>query len=464
MQSSPPSVHADDTLTGRVLPPDDLQRMVLHQEVHARPSPQVHLPALITYVAVLNEEVSLAQELAQLQALPGQSGLTLEQLSGHFLYLQLDGFSLKWERHSEFSRYSLIQALPDGAGLSNQEPGLLQALPLSPAWFQAIPGRTFCAMQLVMVTADLADTQQVLAQGQAWFGGAPILGSSMGNPSLATGGEASSLGHSLALTRFHVSDDGFERMLVVAPPHTSQTRAGRVAQRLVELETYRLMALRGLPVAKSLSPLLAQAEVQLADITQQLENKLTGDRALLDVLVALAASIERATAQHMYRFSATSAYHALVNQRIAELREKPISGTQTMGEFMQRRLSPAMATVTATRQRLNSLSERIARTSDLLRTRVNIATEEQNRQLLERLTHGQALQLRLQSTVEGLSLAAISYYVISLLLYAGKAAKAAGLPVNPELLAGASVPLVLLGVWKMIARIHHKLHRDIRSD
>ena len=141
-----------------------------------------------------------------------------------------------------------------------------------------------------------------------------------------------------------------------------------------------------------------------------------------------------------------------------ELRERPIPGIQTVGEFMQRRLSPAMATVAATAQRLNSLSERIARTSALLRTRVDIATEVQNQQLLEKLTRGQDMQLRLQSTVEGLSIAAISYYVISLLLYVGKALKAAGVPVNPEMATGALVPVVLWGVWRTIRRIHAKLH------
>jgi uncharacterized membrane-anchored protein len=254
--------------------------------------------------------------------------------------------------------------------------------------------------------------------------------------------------------------DGFERVLVIAPPGTTETRVGRVSQRLLELETYRLMALRGLPVAKALSPMLADAERRLAAITAQLENKSTSEQALLDELVSVAASVERATAEHTYRFAATRAYDTLVSQRITELREKAIPGTQTMGEFMQRRLSPAMATVAATAQRLASLSERISRASDLLRTRVDIVTEAQNQQLLEKLTRGQELQLRLQTTVEGLSIAAISYYVISLLLYLAKAGKAAGLPLHPELAAGALVPVVLWAVWRTTQRIHQRLHSD----
>jgi len=140
-----------------------------------------------------------------------------------------------------------------------------------------------------------------------------------------------------------------------------------------------------------------------------------------------------------------------------ELREKPIQGTQTIGDFLRRRLTPAMATVEASATRLTSLSERVARTSALLRTRVDIATEAQNQQLLEKLTRGQALQLQLQTTVEGLSIAAISYYVISLLLYVAKGAKAAGLPIHPEIATGALIPVVLWSVWRTTRRIHAKL-------
>ena len=217
------------------------------------------------------------------------------------------------------------------------------------------------------------------------------------------------------------------------------------------------MALRGLPVAKALAPMLHDAEATLARITLRLEDAQASDQALMDTLTALAARVERATAEHGYRFSATQAYDAIVRQRIAELREEAIPGTQTIGEFMQRRLSPAIATVAATAQRLASLSERIERAGALLRTRVDIAREAQNLQLLAKLSRGQELQLRLQRTVEGLSIAAISYYVVSLLLYAAKAAKAAGLPLNPEIAAGALVPLVVWAVWRATRRIHRAL-------
>ena len=265
-------------------------------------------------------------------------------------------------------------------------------------------------------------------------------------------------GHSLVLTDFRIQNDGVERVLVLTPSHTSPARVGRTAHRLIEIEIYRLMALKGLPIAKALSPQLSGAENQLATIAREVESGSSQDPELLHDLASLAATIERANADHNYRFSATVAYHDIVLQRIKELRETPVSGIQTVGEFIERRLGPAMATVVATAARLDSLSERVSRVSDLLRTRVNIMTEQQNQQLLEKLTRGQALQLKLQQTVEGLSIAAISYYVVSLVYYLAKAGKTAGwLPFSPDVVAGVAIAPTVLAVWQIVRRIHRSI-------
>lgn len=430
----------------RALPPADESRELLHNEVHARPPARIRLPALVVYVAVLNEGISRAQECAHLRTLAGQDDLDEQALAGNFLRLRFDNHTLKWERHTEFSRYSLVQTLPEDALKGGDEAALLQSLVIPPAWWAAIPGKTVAAIMMAMVHGDVDNPTAMRQLAEPWLNSREPLASLLG------------VRRSCALANFRLRDSGFERLLVISPPNTSELRAGRISQRLLEVETYRLMALRGLPVAKELAPMLGEAESQLADITARMEQAETSDQALLDTLIALAARIERATASHMYRFSATLAYHRLVEQRIEEMREAPIPGTQMLGEFLQRRLAPAINTVQATAQRLNALSQRIERTSALLRTRVDIAAEAQNQQLLEKLTKGQELQLRLQSTVEGLSIAAISYYVVSLILYAGKAAKAAGWGVNPEILAGVLTPVVLLGIWWATRQIRKGLH------
>jgi uncharacterized membrane-anchored protein len=437
-------------IDSRFLPADDAQRRVLHNEVHARPSARVRLPALITYVALLNEGVTREHELAQLQRLPGHADLSLQQLQGNFLRLRCDGFTVKWERHTEFTRYSIVQPLPAHAGWGATLPELASHVATGTDWLRELPGKTVAAIQMAMMAEGMGD-EDMLSKAQQWLGEGMVIGSHMGNT-------VSGQSHSCLLTHFRIGDDGFERMLVVTGGRTPEGRAGRISQRVLEFETYRLMALRGLPVAKQLSHELAQAEGKLADIAARLDAKDGSDQELLDDLVALAARVERTTAEHGYRFSATRAYDAVVRERLGELRERPVHGTQTVGEFMQRRLGPAMATVAATAQRLASLSERITRTSALLRTRVDIATETQNQQLLEKLTRGQDLQLKLQSTVEGLSIAAISYYVVSLVLYGAKALNKLGLPLNPEMVAGLSIPLVLWGVYRTVQRIHARLH------
>ena len=440
-----PSSHA---AAMRALPPDDSQRDLLHNEVHARPPARIRLPALVVYVAVLNQGVSREDECAHLRKLPGQSQLCPDDLAHNFMRLRFDGHTLKYERHTEFTRYSLVQALPESALQGGDEGALIQSLVVDAGWLAAIPGQTVAAIMMAMVHGDVDDPAGMRALAEPWLDSQEPLASLLG------------IRRSCAMTNFRLRDSGFERLLVISPPNTSELRAGRISQRLLELETYRLMALRGLPVAKELAPTLGEAEAQLAAITARMEQADASDQELLDTLIALAARVERATARHMYRFSATLAYHGLVEQRIEQLRETAIPGTQMIGEFLQRRLSPAISTVQATAQRLSSLSQRIERTSALLRTRVDIATEAQNQMLLAKLTKGQELQLRLQTTVEGLSIAAISYYVVSLILYVGKAGKAAGLPIQPDLLAGALIPLVLLFIWWGTRRIHKTLHHD----
>jgi len=434
----------------RLLPEDASQRDIVHNEIHARPTVSIHLPALVVYIALLNENVTRDQECQHLRLLPGLSDLAVERLAGNFLRLHFDGLSITWERHTEFTRYTIVQPLAESVSLAESDPSLMSALRLAPEWLRSLPGQTIAAIKLAFLHGDLTNPAQCLEQSRGWFGEHPLLASVMGTA-----------GHSLVVTDLMLRPSGFEHVLIAASPGTSTARAGRVTQRVLELETYRILSLRGLSAAKQLWPLLSDADRTLAEVMARLENKLTSDQDLLDTIISLAARVERATTEHVYHFSATRAYHALVLQRSVELREQAVPGTQTLGNFMQRRLAPAIATVVATEQRLASLSERVSRASALLRTRVDIATETQNQTLLEKLTRGQALQLRLQATVEGLSIAAISYYVVSLLFYGAKSLEAAGVPIDPEVAVGVSIPVVLGVVWGITRRIHRRLRSGL---
>ncbi len=420
-----------------LLPPDDPLRVELHNELHARPTPRISLPALVVQVAVRHKGVSRETELEHLRQLSALGELELDQLAGTYLRLSLPGGSLRWERHTEFSTYTLVQSLP------SPETDLQNHLTVGANWLRSIPGQTLSAVQLVML---LGPVEEAIELARPWLGPGPVVASVMGRG-----------GHSCAVTDFRLRPGGFERMVVVAPPNTSETRAGRIAARLLEIEAYRMMALLGFPVARGLREMLIASERSLAQITARLRDLNRADAELLDALEALAAQVEHTIAEHSYRFSASAAYHALVQARLVELRETPIPGTQTLGEFLQRRFEPAMATIASTFSRLMALSQRIERAGALLRTRVDIALETQNQELLARLHRGQVMQYQLQRTVEGLSIAAISYYVVGLLYYFFKAGKEAGLPIAPELAAGLAIPGVIAGVWWLSRRIHQQL-------
>jgi uncharacterized membrane-anchored protein len=228
-------------------------------------------------------------------------------------------------------------------------------------------------------------------------------------------------------------------------------------QRLFEIEAYRMMALLALPLARRLSPRASAIEQALGQLTDRLAAEGSDDEALLHELTRLAAEVERERAAGQFRFSACRAYSSLVATRVAELRERRLPGMQPIDEFMARRLNPAIATCESVAQRLQDLSERVARVSALLTTRIEIARERQNQALLASMDRRAKLQLRLQQTVEGLSVAAITYYAAGLVAYVAKAAKAGGLKIDPDLTVGAAIPVLALIVLLGLRKVHRSL-------
>jgi uncharacterized membrane-anchored protein len=259
-------------------------------------------------------------------------------------------------------------------------------------------------------------------------------------------------------TDFQIQPDGFSRFLIF-DVDLREKQAGRLIQRVLEIDTYRMMAMLAFPRAWELSSALRDIETELAQLTQAL---IAGDEKkeqdLLRQLLELSSRLEALAVANNFRFSATEAYDKIIQTRISELREMRIEGVPTIGEFMQRRLLPAMDTCRSVRQRMETLAQRIGRTNDLLRTRIGITQEQQNRAILESMNRRAELQLRLQQAVEGLSVAAISYYLIGLANYALKGLKAAGVGLNVELSTGLLIPVLLAGVWWGIRRLRQVIH------
>jgi uncharacterized membrane-anchored protein len=263
-----------------------------------------------------------------------------------------------------------------------------------------------------------------------------------------------------AFTDFALHADGFSRMVLV-PAHEdgpSPRVVGRVAQQLIELEVYRMAALVGLPVARATAAALGMAERELAELAGAIrEASREQEPELLDRLTRLAGAVESRYAATHSRFSASAAYFELVDQRIRELAETRTPGLQTFGEFMERRLSPARSTCAWVARREDALSERVARVSNLLRTRVEIEQQESTQALLGGMNKRMSLQLKLQRTVEGLSVAAITYYVTGLVSYLAKGAHAIGWPLSADVTAAIAVPVIALGIWWSMRRLHAKV-------
>lgn len=432
------------------MPSPIAERRVLHDEVHARPTARVRLPALASHIVVLHDGTTVADEHAHLQRLCAQRGQPAAAIDDPvFVSLQHGDCHLRWERHAEFSRYTITQPL-DPALWGTEDPDLAARIGVDPGWLRAIPGSTVAALQVALLADAGESDDEFLAGARRWLGSETAVASVIG----------SGAGYARVASDFRLRADGFARFVVrfvVRGRAMSESRAGRVTARLLETETYRMMALLGLPVAKGVRAELASLEVSLAELTRRLDDVRRDDDELLHALNTLTADVESAISEHAFRFSASNAYHAIMRQRIAELRETPIEGVQTIGQFFERRVAPAMATIASTAARLAALSDRIARAGALLRTRVEIALERQNQTLLQRLSDGQRTQLRLQQTVEGLSVAAISYYAIGLVAYAAKAVAKGWPAFDVDLAVGASAPVVIGAVWWLVRRTRRHL-------
>ncbi|WP_068635548.1 DUF3422 family protein [Thauera butanivorans] len=419
-------------------------RWSLSGEIHARPPVALDTPAFVTYLAFTHHEGSAEREAGHLRALAEQLALPMPDPGSGHIELSVGahgtgGFRLKWERHNEFSSYCFFRRI-DPATTGNGDYALLN---VPTAWLDAIPGQLIAATHIEMRRAADLPLETVLQQQSPY--GHPLVASRVAG------------GAGWVLTDFHLHD-GFSHFLVLNE-HLTPRQAGRIAQRLVEIETYRVMALLAFPVAKEVGRLVSRAEDELADLMVGMDRARSAgdDRAILARLSRLAAEVERSVALTTFRFGAAAAYYRLVRQRIEDLREERLPGFSPISEFMDRRLVPAIDTCTSIARRQDDLSARIARNSQLLRTRVDIELERQNQELLAQMNRRAKIQLHLQETVEGLSVVAITYYASQLVNYVAKGAKDFILPATPELITAVSIPLIAGFVFMGLKRMRKLL-------
>jgi uncharacterized membrane-anchored protein len=404
-------------------------------EVHARPFSPVISPRRFLHLAYLTDPKAAAASWNALVTHCVRCGLPSPTTDAKHTRIELPGAALVWESHSEFVTCTWECDRP-----SSLVPEAFWSSPdASEDKIQQLPAP---GSLLVAVDLHIVPEASIPAGVTSVFGQTQI--------AVAEAQESMAL----VATDFKPNSYGYVRILIVDRGMKPE-QAGALVQRVLEIETYRTFALLGLPEAQALAPAIRRIEVELPDLLQQMQGRedFEANHRLLSRITALAAELEAGAAASLYRFGATRAYDELVRLRLNAIGERPVPGMQSWSSFLSRRLNPAMRTCAATEERQANLSRKLARAAQLLRARVDVALEQQNRTLLEAMNRRALTQLRLQQTVEGLSVAAITYYVASLALLLFEGAHASGLHVDPNAATAATVPFALVAVAWLVRRI-----------
>lgn len=418
------------------LVPHPLRAAVLG-EVHARPFTPLKTPSRVVHFAFDTSGNRAHDDRAQLQAFCEERGLPPPSPTEKHHRLTFGSTVLRWEQHSEFTTYTWEMRADPGAVPFYPDAATLTA----PMRLLPQPGPLLVAIDLHLLAEDPPRTTPENLFDRA---------------SLAVA--ENSDGAALYATDFQPSPSGFVRILVIDRGMAAE-RAGALVQRVLEVETYRTLALLGLPEAQRLLPSIGASEARLAEVTEQMRlgGDLANNQKLLDELTSLAAEVEAGAATSLFRFGASRAYEEIVTQRLQTIGERKVGGLPTWSSFLARRMKPALRTCVTTEERQSNLSQKLARAANLLRTRVDVELEHQNQELLKSMNARTRLQIRLQATVEGLSTAAITYYVVGLYSYLVKGVQDAGLlPIDPGIAVAVFVPFAAAGIWWMVRSIRKR--------
>lgn len=412
---------------------DHPHRALLHDELHARPPLRLGAPAALTHQVFLAPEAEAEGDRARLAAFAEAHGQAGPDPAARHLVLRLPGtFLLRWERHGEFQSFTAIRpraALPHEDTWAALTPELLTFL-------DGVPGERLVAVHLRIETGTGAPPRSDF--------GPELVGSRFGG------------GGAHAFSDFRLHGDGFGRVMLQVG-ELSPERLGRMAQRILEVETYRMGALLALPEARAAVSALSISESRLAAIVEATARGAEDDTALLETLTTLAAEMEATAARTRFRFAAAAAYGALVEGRLDSLREERLEGFQPWSTFLERRFRPALDTCAAVARRQEAHLRGIANASSMLRTRVDVRLEQQNAALLSGMDRRAAVQLRLSQAVEGFSVFAIAYYLVSLLKIGADGLTAFGFVDAPRWFGLAAVPAVAGAVWFAVRRLRHTL-------
>ena len=425
--------------------PEHEWRAAILSELHARPFLPLEAPRRIYHFAfATNHEEALADRQA-LERLAQARDVPPPPAGSKFHYLRFGHWRLRWEQHTEFTTYTWSTGKDADLPFHHADPVASGEIFFEP------PGRLIVATHIAVVDR----TQQLEALADLF--------NSQSLCVIRADKNAANV-----LTDFAPDAQGYTRFvirLIDARPR----EAGRLAQRIMEIETYRTMALLGLPLAREVSPELRAMEWELSEITQALRGapESNDSHELLRRLSALLATSEALSNRTAFRFGAGRAYHALVKNRLDLLNETKEGVYSTLSNFLSARFDPAIETCNAVEARQLRLSNDVERATNMMRTGVTLEMERQNSALLDDMNRRNRLQMRLNRMVQGISLAGLAYYLIGLFSYLARGMKALGvLPkdVSAETASAFALPIAVLCAWAFMARVRALSRRAMEEE
>ena len=406
-------------------------------ELHNRPFPRLKAPVCISHMVVL-EPSDLTTEITHIQVLAQLYSVATPDHNATCYYQDFGQFEFRWERHTEFSSYMVIVPSLD------IEPFSRTALALLPTdWLEQLGGAMISGdhieMRVGMSECPNPEELHPYFEGQRLFA------------SVVQEGKAT------LRTSVRAHHDNFGRIIIYTDSD-DVCESGRLARSLMELTAYRTLTLLALPIARNLIPAVSAMEYTLAEITDRITDikNFNDEKKLLGELSEFAASLEQLISDNNFRFAATEAYYQLTQDRLEELKETGVQNLITLQQFYHRRFRPGFSTCQSVKNRMQSLSDRVDRASNMLRTRVDLSLESQNQNLLRSMDNRAKLQLRMQQTVEGLSIVAMTHYILSLFNHVLKGIPSAELPVSANAIVSVATPIVLLAAWLSVRQIRKK--------
>ena len=413
---------------------DHQNRAEVLAELHARPVDPVSSPARIRRVALAFDRAPHnAERVMQDFAAWCEKNRIVPPASGtRYHRFDLNGCLVTFELHTEFVTLTWVSG-PENEDFWPEQLGL-----------DALGGGKLVAATMIEILSATSISQPRLDR----YHRASLCFSTIDK------------GDAQVATDFVADENGFTHFIVAAAENVDRQRLGTIVRRLLEIETYRTFTLLGLPLARQVSPMLATLERQLGQLVEEMGPTTSQEESKhqLSQLHALTLQLNKTIERTSYRFSASQAYADILDRRLTRLGEQTTVSFSTLERYLGNRIEPALATCLAIEKRQKDLGQKLEWVTEFLNTRIGLEVQMQNMQVMDRISKTSQSQYRLQKTVEGLSVIAISYYALGIVGYLLNG-MAEVVEFSKPAATAALVPLVVGLVWygvRRITKVHSK--------